>query len=129
MKEVLIGLLILLLFLLPACSKEHTDLPTGFRYNPLPAPYDVTVEGRNEMAVISWRFSPEKINSVKEFRVYQYIEAYDMIQLIGVTADTVYTDSLLIGNLLYCYKVSAVDSSGFEGWRSAESCGFVLSGD
>jgi len=112
-----------------SCSKEHSDLPTGFEYDPLPAPYNVVVEGGKEEAVISWSFTNDKLDRVKEFRVYQYIEAYDMLQLIGTTSDTTYTDSLLIGNLLYCYKVSAVDSSNFEGWRSGEACAFVLSRD
>jgi len=38
--------------------------------------------------------------SIGKFRAYQYIEAYDMLQIIGTTADTVFVDSLLIGNIM-----------------------------
>ena len=43
-----------------------------------------------------------------------------MIQLIGTTTDTVFVDSLLIGNLGYCYKVSAVDTVGFRGMANGK---------
>jgi len=121
----LIGVIFALL-ILAACSKKHEGLPTGFKYDPLPAPENLVVTGGSEIANISWSFPAEKMSRVKEFRVYQYIESYNMLQLIGTTTDTTFTDSLLIGNLLYCYKVSAVDTTDFEGWRTNETCAFVL---
>jgi len=128
MKKVFIMVMLVAIAMVIACSKKHSDLPTSFKYkDALPAPYNVEVVGGREVATIKWSFDPDKIEYVKEFRVYQYIATYDMLQLVGTTSDTSYVDSFLVGNLLYCYKVSAVDSSDFEGWRSDEECGFVLS--
>lgn len=128
MKKLFIMLMIGTISMMFACSKKHSDLPTGFKYEEaLPAPYNVEVVGGREIATVKWSYDSDKLDRVKEFRVYQYIATYDMLQLVGTTSDTSYVDSFLVGNLLYCYKVSAVDSSDFEGWRSDEECGFVLS--
>jgi hypothetical protein len=45
--------------------------------------------------------------------------------LVGTTRDTAFVDSLLVGNLTYCYEVSAVDTTGFEGFRTSPQCVFV----
>jgi len=128
MKKAFLMVILITLAMIFACSKKHSDLPTSFKcWGALPAPYNVEVEGGREVATVKWSFDRDKIGYVKEFRVYQYIATYDMLQLVGTTSDTSYVDSFLVGNLLYCYKVSAVDSSDFEGWRSEEECGFVLS--
>jgi hypothetical protein len=110
-----------------SCSKEHQDLPTGFAYDPPPTPVNLVVTGGEELSTIRWSYPATARASISEFRVYEYYAAYDMIELIGTTADTVFVDSLLIGNLGYCYKVSAVDTSGFEGWRTGCVCAFVRS--
>jgi hypothetical protein len=110
-----------------SCGKDHRDLPTGFAYDPPPMPTNLVVTGGEEIARISWSYPASARASIREFRVYEYLESYDMIQLIGTTTDTVFVDSLLIGNLGYCYKVSAVDESDFEGWRTGAACAFVLS--
>ncbi len=112
-----------------SCSAEHQDLPTGFAYDPPATPAGLTVTGGEEQATIRWSFPAVERSSVGEFRVYEYYESYDMIELVGTTTDTVFVDSLLIGNLGYCYKVSAVDTAGFEGYRTASVCAFVRSKD
>lgn len=111
-----------------SCSEDHQDLPTGFAYSPPATPTGLTVVGGEEQATISWSYPASDRAAVGEFRVYEYYETYDMIDLVGTTTDTVFVDSLLIGNLGYCYKVSAVDTAGFEGWRTAGVCAFVRSG-
>jgi len=108
-----------------SCGKDHRDLPTGFAYDPPPTPTNLVATGGEEMSTIRWSYPAAARASIGEFRVYQYIEAYDMLQIIGTTADTVFVDSLLIGNITYCYKVSAVDTNGFEGWRTTSVCAFV----
>jgi len=122
----------LVLFLLAAavalhlsCSKDHQNLPTGFAYDPPPTPTNLVATGGEEVSTISWSYPAAARASIGEFRVYQYVEVYDMLQIIGTTSDTVFVDSLLIGNISYCYKVSAVDTTGFEGWRTASACAFV----
>jgi hypothetical protein len=110
-----------------SCSTDHRDLPTGFAYDPPPTPTDVVATGEEESSRISWSYPAAARASIGEFRVYQYLEAYDLLQIVGTTTDTVFVDSLLIGNVMYCYKVSAVDTAGFEGWRTASVCAFVKS--
>jgi hypothetical protein len=109
-----------------SCSKEHQDLPTGFRLEPPPTPANVVVAGGAERATVSWSYPPASLASIREFRVYQYLPAYAVLALVGTTTDTAFVDSLLVGNLTYCYKVSAVDTTGLEGWRTATECAFVL---
>jgi hypothetical protein len=110
-----------------SCGKDHRDLPTGFAYDPPPTPLNLVVTGGEELSTITWSYPAIARASIHEFRVYEYFAAYDMLELIGTTTDTVFVDSLLIGNLGYCYKVSAVDTSGFEGWRTEKACAFVRS--
>ena len=108
-----------------ACSKKHEALPTGFAYDPLPAPTDLEVTAAAEEASLSWDYPVDRIDEVKEFRIYYYVEMYGSDQLIGTSTATSFTDSQLLGNLEYCYRVSAVDSSGFEGVRTGTVCEFV----
>ena len=110
-----------------SCGKDHENLPTGFAYDTPPTPENVVVTGGKEECTIRWSYPAAARPSIEEFRVYEYIEAYDMTTLIGTTSDTVFVDSLLIGNLYYCFKISAVDTTGFEGWRTASACAFVWS--
>jgi hypothetical protein len=112
-----------------SCSEEHQDLPAGFAYDPPATPTGLTVVGGEEQATVRWSYPAGERGAVGEFRVYEYYESYDMIELVGTTTDTVFVDSLLIGNLGYCYKVSAVDTADFEGWRTESVCAFVRSKD
>lgn len=110
-----------------SCGKDHTGLPTGPEKEALPAPTGVALAPGAEFCRVSWSFPEELRPLVKEFRVYQYFSGYDLVELVGTTADTFCVDAYLIGNLYYCYVVSAVDSSDFEGWRSSPVCAFVPS--
>ncbi len=111
--------------LLAGCGKDHADLPTAFIYTVPPTPTNLAADPGPERCTVSWSYPAEARDLVREFRVYQYYEGYDMVALVGVTADTSFVDTLLVGNLYYCYKVSAVDTTGFEGWRAGEVCAFV----
>jgi len=125
MRSFALYLLIATVGLCLSCGTDHENLPTGFAYDPPPTPEDVAVVGGHESSTISWSYPVEARGSIREFRVYQYIEAYDIVQLVGMTTGTAFTDSFLVGNLYYCYKVSAVDTTGFEGWRTPSVCAFV----
>jgi len=127
MKKLLVSTGIALALSVLSCGAEHTDLPTGFRYLPPPTPADLTVEGGTEECIVRWTYPAEGMPSLEEFRVYYYLEAYGLLELVGTTTDTEYVDSLLIGNLSYCYAVSAVDTSGLEGWRAGPACAMAKS--
>jgi hypothetical protein len=120
------GVLMVLSF---SCSKDHENLPTAFEYTPPPTPADsdFVVTGGEERSILSWSYPAEARAAVKEFKVYAYFPPYDMIDSIGTTTETFYVDSLLVGNLFYCYEISAVDTSGLEGWRTVPKCAFVKS--
>jgi hypothetical protein len=118
---------IFMLMSLAACSKNHENLPTGFAYTPPTTPTNLQVEGGAERATLTWSYPADEIETLEEFRVYYYVEAYDLLQLIGTTSDSTYVDSVLVGNLVYCYSISAVDSTGLEGWRTPTVCEFVYS--
>ena len=109
-----------------AC-KDHTDLPSGFKYVPPPTPVNLQVEGGEEIATITWSYPEGSFDLLSEFRVYMSFN--NMVELIGTTTDTSYVDSFLVPNLYYCYEISAVDTTGFEGRRTAMECAFVTSAD
>ncbi len=111
-----------------SCSKNHEGLPTGFVYEPPPTPSDFQATAGVEQVQLSWDYPAESLPTLLEFRVYYYYSIYDMVELVDTTTDTEYTDTRLIGNVEYCYRVSAVDTSGLEGWRTASQCVTVLSG-
>lgn len=125
MKRVIVLGVVSLLAFFGSCTKDHTDLPTGFMYDPPPTPTNFQVEGGAERATLTWSYPQGDFISLGEFRIYYYLEIYDLLELIGTTSDTTYIDSLLIGNLTYCYTVSAVDTTELEGWRAAAVCEFV----
>lgn len=116
---------ILLMVITAGCSKDHSDLPTGFIYDPPSVPTDLDVTGGAELASLSWDFPGEELDEISEFRIYYYYEYYGIQELIGTTTETSYVDSFLVGNLQYCYQVSAVDSTGLEGYRTEAECAFV----
>ncbi|HUV36333.1 MAG TPA: fibronectin type III domain-containing protein [Patescibacteria group bacterium] len=111
-----------------SCGKDHEGLPTGFDYDPPPTPSDFQATAGVEQAHLSWSYPAESLPTLLEFRVYYYYSIYDMVELVGTTTETEFTDTQLIGNVEYCYRVSAVDTSDFEGWRTAVQCVTVLSG-
>ena len=125
-RMIVLGVVSLLVFF-GSCTKDHADLPTGFAYDPPPTPADLQVESGAERATLTWSYQQEDMASLREFRVYYHVEIYDILELIGTTSNTTYIDSMLVGNLIYCYTVSAVDTTGLEGWRSAAVCEFVPS--
>ena len=125
MRYFVLMLLAAIAFTCSSCSADHRDLPTSFAYDPPPTPTGLVAAGGEELCTIRWSYPAAARPSIEGFRVYQYFEDYDLLQIIGSTTDTVFVDSLLIGNLTYCYKVSAVDSTGFEGWQTESACAFV----
>ena len=129
MNRFMLLCLVSLFIMFGACSKDHQDLPTGFAYDPPPTPTSLTVVGGNESATLTWSYPASELGSLGEFRIYYYYAIYNLVDLIGTATDTTFIDSLLVGNLYYCYQVSAVDTTGFEGWRTAAECAFVRSAE
>jgi len=116
-----------LMTLLVSCGTDHENLPTAFEYTPPPTPTNFVVTGGGERSTLTWHYDADARAAIMEFKVYEYYPLYDMIDSIGTTTDTLYVDSLLVGNLSYCYKISAVDKTGLEGWRTGHECAFVKS--
>jgi len=108
-----------------SCGKDHGSQPAPFDFDYPPTPVDVTATAGVEQATISWSYPAGSRDLIEEFRLYYYVEVYDAVQLIATLTDTFYVDSRLVGNLEYCYKVSAVDTNGIEGWRSDPACALV----
>lgn len=125
MRSFAVYLIVASVALTISCGKDHDNLPASFAFEAPPMPTNVVVTGGHELSTISWCYPSESRSLIEEFRVYQYIESCETIALVGTTTDTVFVDSLLIGNLYYCYEVSAVDTTGLEGWRTESACAFV----
>ena len=127
MKSVAVVIMVFSFIIMSACSKDHEGLPTSFDYDPPPTPIDLEVIGGNEIASLKWSYPNDSFGSLKEFRIYIYDQVYDMMMQVGTSTDTFFVHSLLVGNLYYCYKVSAVDTTGLEGWRTSAECDTVKS--
>jgi hypothetical protein len=128
MRSFVHAALVLVAALAFSCSKDHQNLPTAFSLESPATPTNLVVTGGVERSTVSWHYPPSALGAVREFRVYQYVPSYDILDLVGTTGDTVFVDSLLVGNISYCYKVAAVDTTGLEGWRTASVCAFVRTG-
>jgi hypothetical protein len=129
MKDLLLVMMVSVALLAVGCSKEHDYLPTSFMYDPPSIPLDLQVTGGNEQAVLNWDYPSEEMGSIREFRVYYYFEVYDLVELVDTTSSMTFTDTQLVGNLNYCYQVSAVDTTGLEGYRTEAVCAFVRTSD
>jgi len=129
MKCLLLVMVVSVAVLAVGCSKEHEGLPTSFIYDPPSVPLNFEVTGGNQQAVLDWDYPSEEMGEIEEFRVYYYFEGYDIVELVGTTNETNFTDIQLVGNLTYCYQVSAVDTSGLEGYRTEAVCAFVGTSD
>lgn len=114
--------------LLVSCGRDHADLPTAFMYDPPPTPTNFSAAPGPERCALSWSYPPEAVSSLREFRVYLYYEYYGLLELVGTTTGTTFVHDRLVGNLVYCYAVSAVDTTGLEGWRTESVCALVPTG-
>ena len=128
MIRAMISVVMLAMLVVVSCGKDHEGLPTSFIYEPPPTPTDFQATAGVEEVHLSWSYPSESLPELEEFRIYYYYSIYDMVELIGTTSDTEYTDTQLIGNVEYCYVVSAVDTTGLEGWRTSMECVTVLTG-
>ena len=119
------ALMLLVLALAASCGKDHGAEPGPFDVAHPPTPTGLTVTAGAEQATIRWSYPAESRDLVEEFRLYYYFEAFDAVELLSTVSDTVYVDSQLVGNLEYCYLVSAVDTNGIEGYRTAPACAVI----
>ncbi len=108
-----------------SCSNNHGTEPAPFDVEAPAAPTDLSVTPGTEQATVAWDYPSENMATLEEFRIYYYFPAFDAIELAGTTTDLEYVDTKLVGNVEYCYKVSAVDTFGMEGWRTGEECALI----
>ena len=121
MKRIARLTLIIPLLLVMSCSADHGDSPTGFEFSAPDSPTAFTVTPSPNELTLEWDY-PGDLAEVSEFRVYYYYEMYGLEEFVGTASGTTYTDTDLIGNMIYCYKVSAVDLDGHEGLRTETIC-------
>ena len=125
LKKTMIALMVVAAAAFVSCSNDHGTEPAPFDVEAPPAPSDLSVTAGTEQATIEWDYPSENMGALEEFRVYYYFAAFDAVELAGTTTNTTYTDTKLVGNVEYCYKVSAVDTFGMEGWRTDEDCAVI----
>lgn len=125
LKKMIIALTVVAAAALVSCSNNHGTEPAPFDVDAPPTPSDLTVTPGTEQATISWDYPPESMGALEEFRVYYYFAVFDAVELAGTTTDLTYVDTKLVGNVEYCYRVSAVDTFGMEGWRASEECAVI----
>jgi hypothetical protein len=125
LKNIAMALMAVAAAALVSCSNDHGTEPAPFDVTAPAAPTDLSVTPGQESAVIAWEYPPQSMGSIEEFRVYYYFPAYGALELAGTTTSLTYTDTKLVGNVEYCYKVSAVDTFGWEGWRTEEECAVI----
>ena len=119
------SMILLVLALAASCGKDHGAEPGPFDIAYPPTPTGLTVTAGVEQATIRWSYPAESRELVEEFKLYYYFEAFDAVELLSTVSDTVFVDSQLVGNLEYCYRVSAVDTNGIEGYRTAPACAVI----
>lgn len=125
LKKTMIALMVVAAAAFVSCSNNHGTEPAPLDVEAPPTPTDLLVSAGSEQATISWDYPSESMGTLDEFRVYYYFAAYDVVELAGTTTGLTYTDTRLVGNVEYCYKVSAVDTFGIEGWRTDEECAVI----
>lgn len=124
MKRVAILLSAIIMAVSMSCSSDHGESPAAFTFEAPQAPLNlVLTPGSNQMS-LEWDYPPELLAEIREFRIYYY-KSYGVEEPVDTVTSTSCTDTRLIGNMVYCYKVSAVDLDGREGWRSETECEMV----
>ena len=124
LKKITIALIVVAAGAFVSCSNNHGTEPAAFDVDAPQAPTDLSVTPGTEQATITWDYDGD-MGALEEFRVYYYFSAFDVVELAGTTTSTTYSDTRLVGNVEYCYKVSAVDTFGMEGWRTDEDCAVI----
>ncbi|MBN2071322.1 MAG: fibronectin type III domain-containing protein [Candidatus Krumholzibacteriota bacterium] len=125
MWRVAILFLLFSIIIVPACSNEHGDSPAAFLFDAPERPTGLSVTPGVNSALLEWDYPAELLDEVRVFRIYYFYESYGVAELVDSTEVTSYVDEDLIGNMVYCYRVSAVNMSGLEGWRSETVCEMV----
>ena len=123
LKKAILATVVIAAAALVSCSDDHGTEPAPFDVSAPDAPTGLTVTSGPASATVEWSFDGDA-GSLEEFRVYYHFQAYGLLELVGTTDPGIltYTDTGLVGNVEYCYVVSAVDTSGMEGMRTGEEC-------
>ena len=125
LKKIMIALMVVAAVAFVSCSNNHGTEPAPFDVEAPPTPTDLSVTPGTEQATISWDYPPESMGALEVFRVYYFFEMFDAVELVDTTSALTYVDTRLVGNVEYCYKVSAVDTFGMEGWLTADTCAVI----
>ena len=118
MKKIISILMIAALALAAGCEREiDSRTPTRSLPDPLPAPFNVSVELADRAVTLNWEMTDS--SRVNRFRVYQTeTDTASYILRDSTTAYTITISDLSV-NKVYLFRVAAVDGNHIEGSRSA----------
>ncbi|HSG29388.1 MAG TPA: fibronectin type III domain-containing protein [Candidatus Krumholzibacterium sp.] len=122
MKRIASIILSISVMVLLSCSDELGDSPAAFSFEAPEAPDGLEITPGPNQLVLEWTY-PGDPAEVSGYIVYYDYEAYGVQEVIDTVSTTTYTDDGLIGNMIYCYKVSALNLDRIEGRRSGTECG------
>jgi hypothetical protein len=125
MKSIALYIVVFLVLITASCGNDHGQQPAPFNIDPPARPTGLTVTPGPGEAMVEWGYAGGDLDLVSEFRIYYYFDVIGEAEFIAATTDTFFLDSQLVGNLEYCYTVSAVDTNGIEGWRASAECALI----
>lgn len=125
LKKIVIAFMVVAAAAFVSCTNDHGTEPAPFDVDAPPTPTGLSVTPETEQARLTWDYPPESLETLEVFRVYYYFAVFDAVEFIDTTSVQTYLDTRLIGNVEYCYKVSAVDTFGMEGWLTGEECAVI----
>ncbi|UCC81035.1 MAG: fibronectin type III domain-containing protein, partial [Candidatus Zixiibacteriota bacterium] len=117
-KYPLIGVLSLMLLLSAGCSREienSVSPPIDSSTIP-PTPSGLSAETGDGFAVLAWDISD--VSLVSEYNIYRADSVGEDYSLVGNSPTESFTADGLQNGQLYYFRVSALNSAGYEGYKS-----------
>ncbi|MBU8922887.1 MAG: hypothetical protein KOO63_13810 [Bacteroidales bacterium] len=117
MKKILGPVLMIFIvgFVISGCLDDIDEIDLGTGEPAFPQPSGLSLDSGDGYVHISWTAVPEAVS----YRLYKQPESEEMVLLASVT-ETEYLDEDIVNGEEYTYSVSAVSSTGIEGFRSRE---------
>lgn len=126
MRLITIALMTFSLLCTASCSSDHGDSPAAFEFEVPQTPTGLTVSSpAGFQAHLEWDYPSELMDDISGFNVYIDYGGYYELELIATVMTTSCNVEDLMGNLVYCFRVSAVGLDGLEGWRTDSVCEMV----
>ncbi|MBD3290359.1 hypothetical protein GF337_16265, partial [candidate division KSB1 bacterium] len=117
-KFVFFSIIAISLMLFSVCEKRHAELMTPFGNAFLGAPQNLNATTGDNLVTLTWTVTSD--SGVAVYFIYRRDSMQQQPSFLDSSATKEYTDENVVNGNLYFYQVSAVDSAGYEGERSAE---------